>query len=471
MRESFQFERRLLRDIRIGGLLSAGDEVVVAVSGGPDSMALLTALRALGHRGDLPLRLCVAHLNHRLRGAASDRDALFVAARARAWGLPVYVGVAQNLEPSESNLEERARDQRGRFLRAVAHKIGTRTVALGHTLDDQAETVLHRLARGGGMRGLAAMQAVRGDGVVRPLLRRRREECARYLASLGVSAVEDASNRDRRFTRNRLRHEVLPELARGLGVDVSARLAALADDLRVESALADQWVARVLDDQPEGSLAVAAIVAAGPAGGRLIHAWLRARGVRATRSQVEAVVQITRDGGPSTGVDLTGVRVERRYDLLVCRAPDLADARASAPRAWAAPGSIDLGSGWRLWAEAIVPPPAELVGEGGALVDAARVEGGLTVRNPLAGDRIRLRAGRRKLSDVFIDARIPRVERLRLAVVTRGADIIWVPGVAVAASVLPGTKTERWMRLGATRADCRDLGSVLETQEFRVQFG
>jgi len=435
-------------------------------------MALVTVLRALGVRHDLPLQLCIAHLNHGLRGAAADRDAEFVAARAADWGLPAFIEETKGLSPGTANLEERAREARHRFFVRIAREVGARHVAVGHTLDDQAETVLQRLARGGGARSLAGMEMRREDGVLRPLLRRRRAECRRYLEDLGQSWVEDASNLDARFTRNRIRHDVLPRLAAELGVDVSIRLAALADDLRVESSLADLWLDQALAAQDGDTLSVAAVLGAGPAGGRLLHRWLVERGLRPGRAQVEALVRLAATGGPSGGLDVAGARVERRYDVLTVRRPATGmGARDVGPRRWPAPGAVELGSGWRLSAEALAGAVESADGPREVIVDAAQVEGELTVRPLRRGDRIRLRAGRRKLSDVFTDARIPRVERAGLAVVTRGADIVWVPGVAVAYSVLPGSGTQRRMRLRAERLDCCTWGSVVETQEFWVQFG
>ncbi len=472
MDPGYLFEAQLRREIVAGALLRSGEDVVVGVSGGGDSMALLAALRALPMRHDFPLRLHVAHLNHGLRGAASDRDAAFVEARAREWGLPVFVERSSELETESANLEARAREARARFFVRVAHATGARSVAVGHTLDDQAETVLHRLARGGGTRSLAAMDLRRADGLVRPLLRRRRVECVRYLADIGVGFVDDASNRDLRFTRNRIRRELLPLLSRELGVDVSERLAHLAADIRVDADLAEQHLAEILAAQPPGGLRVASVRDAGAAAGRLVHAWLIGLEHAPTRSQVEGLVEIARGAAPSAGLDLHRVRVERSYEILRCLPPGTPAPPPTGALGWTVPGAVDLASGWRLSAEAS-SPRAEFAGEvaGEVVVDAARLDGPLMVRTPRPGDRIRLRAGRRKLSEVFIDRKIPRADRARLAVVTRGADIVWVPGVAVAASVLPGDITERWMRLRAERVDCRHFGSVVENQVFRVRFG
>jgi tRNA(Ile)-lysidine synthase len=283
--------------------------------------------------------------------------------------------------------------------------------------------------------------------------------------------VHDASNFDLRFERNRVRHDVLPSLSERLGVDVAARLAALADDLRVEADLADAGVARMLESATHEELPVAVVRAAGAAGSRIVHAWLARSGVRPRRAQAEALVRLARGERPSGRVDLEGTRVERRYGVLARCPVEPGPPPGVSARAWRAPGSVDLGSGVRLSADLAPAEGLLTAASRDPWVDADRIEGQLEVRSARPGDRIRLRAGHRKLSDVFIDARVPREERWRLAVVTRGADIVWVPGVVVASSVAPHPRTDRFMRLRAERADCRSAGSMVKMQGLRVEFG
>jgi tRNA(Ile)-lysidine synthase len=194
---------------------------VAAVSGGPDSVALLRALLAV--RGDAPLTL--AHLNHQLRGPDSDADEAFVAAlhaRLIAEGAKLTlrcerIDVAARARRESDNLENVARRVRYGWLAEVARAAGAGWVATGHTADDQAETVLHRLLRGTGLKGLGGIPARRelapGVEVIRPLLRVTRSEVLAYLRHIGQDFRLDASNADLRFTRNRIRHELLPHLA------------------------------------------------------------------------------------------------------------------------------------------------------------------------------------------------------------------------------------------------------------------
>jgi tRNA(Ile)-lysidine synthase len=225
---------------RLGAI--APDVGVVAVSGGADSVALLRAVAEF-YPTD---RLVVAHLNHLLRGGDSDADAAFVTGL-----LPDLRHHVEAIDVSRAaagaNLEATAREVRYGFLAKVARSVGAGWVATGHTLDDQAETVLHRLIRGSGLRGLrgiaAARELVPDVRLVRPLLTVSREEVVAYLRAIGQPWREDATNAEPKFTRNRIRHELFP-LLRTLNPAISetlARLAAQADEVfsEIEAAAAD----------------------------------------------------------------------------------------------------------------------------------------------------------------------------------------------------------------------------------------
>ncbi|MFO0704889.1 MAG: tRNA lysidine(34) synthetase TilS [Candidatus Andersenbacteria bacterium] len=189
--------------------LRHGETLVVAVSGGADSMVLLELLACL--RTSRELTLHVAHVNYGLRGLASQRDERLVRRRAKELGLFVHIEQTNALQPTSPNLEERAREIRYRFLRETAAEIKANAIVLGHTQDDQVETVLLRLLRGSGLTGLSAMQ-VREGMFVRPLLGASRQTVRAYAHARGIPHREDASNRDLRFARNRVRHVLLPML-------------------------------------------------------------------------------------------------------------------------------------------------------------------------------------------------------------------------------------------------------------------
>ena len=210
-------------------LIDPGQALVVGVSGGPDSLCLLHVLRELAP--DLALRLHVAHLHHGLRGVDADADAAFVQETAVAWGLPVtieHADVAALAQQTGMSLEEAARHARYSFLARVAERNGARAIAVGHTADDQVETVLMHFLRGSGLAGLRGMQpvsdfgfwmrgaepaaAIGGAVLLRPMLSVSRAEILDYCADHGLTPRFDRSNEDTTFFRNRLRHELLPLL-------------------------------------------------------------------------------------------------------------------------------------------------------------------------------------------------------------------------------------------------------------------
>jgi tRNA(Ile)-lysidine synthase len=210
--------------------------VLVAVSGGTDSVALLRAMAALKTGGEG--RLCVAHLNHQLRSDAGE-DERFVADLCARLNLPCEVGRADvERLASGDGVEAAARAARYCFLEEVAGRFGARFVATAHTADDQAETVLHRILRGTGIRGLSGMGRTRPLGhavLIRPLLEIRRLELTAYLDAIGQPFRHDKSNADTSFTRNRIRHELLPRLQKHFNpevIDALLRLGSLAGEVQ-----------------------------------------------------------------------------------------------------------------------------------------------------------------------------------------------------------------------------------------------
>ncbi len=231
--------------------------VLLAVSGGADSVAMLRALHALKTGG--VGRLVVGHVNHGLRGNESDEDERFVVGLAKRHGLACEVSTAHVRELAAiegDGLEAAARTLRYERLRIMAEHVGARYLVTAHTADDQAETVMHRIVRGTGIRGLAGIPRLRmlsaATTLIRPMLRFRRAELLSYLKDLGQPYRVDASNADPRFTRNRIRHELLPLLARQFNenvVDALLRLATLADEIH---GVTDALIVDLLEQCVEG---------------------------------------------------------------------------------------------------------------------------------------------------------------------------------------------------------------------------
>jgi tRNA(Ile)-lysidine synthase len=240
-------------------LIVPGSSVVVAVSGGSDSVALLYLLHEL--QGRLGITLIVAaHLNHGLRGVESDGDELLVREHATRLGIGFFVDRSTELKPESAGLEAAAREVRYRFLHRVRAAQLCTCIATGHTLDDQAETVLMRLIRGSGLNGLRGIAPSREDHVIRPLLGVRKKELSDWLDTRGIAYRTDRSNHDIRFFRNRIRHAILPELE-ACHSGAAANIASVADSARAEWAVLEKhtadWCRRFVAEFSDGSFRIA----------------------------------------------------------------------------------------------------------------------------------------------------------------------------------------------------------------------
>jgi tRNA(Ile)-lysidine synthase len=237
-------------------LLEPGSTWVIGVSGGPDSTLLLHALKSLGDRENLNWRLHVAHFHHGLRGEEADADAAFVDELAKELNLPFHLehgDIRGEVERGGGSTEEVSRRQRYAFLERVALKVGGERVAVAHHADDNAETVLHRICRGTGLRGLAGVQDVRPIQLdshvllVRPLLNHRREAIEEICAARGLRMRTDSTNRSQEFTRGRIRHTVMPLLAEQLNPQVADALLRLSEHARWLGTYLEDAAARTFD--------------------------------------------------------------------------------------------------------------------------------------------------------------------------------------------------------------------------------
>ena len=252
---------KVLRNIGERALLRPGDRVGVAVSGGADSVALLRVLLEL--RSELGIVLAVAHFNHGLRGEQAAADEAFVAELAKQHGLECFIGhgdVRTHASTNKLTVEAAGRDLRYRWFAETARQHRLDRIATAHTLDDQAETVLLKFLRGAGTRGLAGIYPIvnrEAFRIVRPLLCVSRAEVEEYLSSLAQAWREDESNLDRRFLRNRIRHELLPLLERDFNPNARQVLAELAVIAQAEQQYWDELVARHLTTNSSGDLLLA----------------------------------------------------------------------------------------------------------------------------------------------------------------------------------------------------------------------
>lgn len=448
---------RLLERVRVfaaqHGLWSAETRVVAAVSGGSDSVALFFLLRELAAAGELQL-VGLAHLHHRIRGGAADDDAAFCRGLAARAGVAAAVGEADVpalAARDRQSIEVAGRLARQQFFGDAVSSLGADRMAVAHTRDDQAETVLLRLVRGAGPAGLAAI-APRRDRLVRPLLELTRAELRGYLESIGESWHEDATNVDRAIPRNRIRHDILP-LLRELNPRADAALARTADIFRSDAeffdVLANNAALGVVRTREDGRVAVDANGLAGlPNALARRVALLALATVNPGRSYglEEADRLCSASKHPENRVlNLPGVDVERlAADVVLVRReaggsedPPLPPLQSAFDLRLPVPGTVEEPSGgWSLTAEG--PMSRQMAGAPRAdqvVVDAAGLGSGFIVRQRRPGDRLHpLGApGRKKVQDVFVDRKVPRDDRDRVPIVTdEMGRIVWVAGQVLA---------------------------------------
>ena len=445
--------RRILATIRRHDMIRGGDRVAIAISGGSDSVALALTLRAIAASGRLNFAIAgLVHLNHGLRGDEAARDEVFCRALAARLGWPIEVGhvdAGAAARAAGRSIEATARDLRDEFFRDAAATLKYTSLATGHTLDDQAETVLLRLLRGASSRGLTGIRPKRGR-LIRPLLERRRQELRDWLDAAGEPFCEDSSNRDESIARNRLRHQLMPrieEIAPG-GVRAIGRAAALAaDDERYLARAAAETAAHIVTAHGRHvSIDAKAISAVPPAlARRVLRQAIEGVSPRAAigARHLDAVLALAAADKAHGQLDLPRLRATRAGGrvtvevVAAARAASGTDA-AVAPQPLTVPGSVDLGqTGWRVVAARGQVSQVELSSGRGDVatlqIEPARLP--LAVRTWRPGDRFKPlgAAGRRKVQDLFVDRKVTRADRHRTPIVVdaRG-QIVWVAGLAIA---------------------------------------
>ncbi|HEX4964966.1 MAG TPA: tRNA lysidine(34) synthetase TilS [Thermoanaerobaculia bacterium] len=426
-----------------------GDGVVVAFSGGPDSTALLWGLSELAPR--LALRPFAAHLDHAMDPGSAARAGAAAALAARL-GVPLAAArrdVLAARRPGES-AEAAARRQRYAFLEEVRRDLGARWVATAHHRDDQAETVLLRLLFGSGLAGLAGIQPAHG-AVVRPLLGLPRAALAAAVQAAGLAAVEDPTNRDLGVPRNRVRHRLLPVLTHDHPTDptdrpdpsdagLPSRLARLGTRARAASAALDRRFAALLPVTPAGEGVAVERAALGRLPAELMPfalAWLHRQAGAPYPAAAAARTELLRQlaGGGRAACDCGGGWCwEGRDGRLILRR--VAETVPHFTYTLEVPGELEIPEvsvRVRLRRRAVEPwmfqGSPERAGLALPLTEGDRV----TIRNRRPGDRIHpLGAnGSRRLKEVLIDRRVPRLLRERLPLLCVGERIAWVPGVAI----------------------------------------
>ncbi len=442
-------------------MLTSRDRVLAGVSGGADSVCLAVVLKELGYD------VAVAHVNHGLRGAESDKDEEFTKELAGTLGVPFFATKVALLGPSpaasalrlsrrplpggEANLEAAGREARRQFFSETAILGGYTKIALAHTRNDRVETFLMNLLRGSGSEGLVSMGPVSGS-TIRPLIQAGRDEVEAYLTEKNQSWRTDSSNFDLGFARNRLRHAVIPELESRFNPSLIQTLARTVQILEAEDAwmraVADQWLSEHGRKEDTDFLIPAAELKSAPAGlvRRILRTALRlaGSGLRdVSFDHIEAVRALLEEGKSGKFVQIPGgLQAAREFGRLVFR---------QAPAAWAdytyelkIPGEVHIPEVGKVFRAEIVEIEANQALGQRVFVDGESIGPYVTIRNWKPGDYYRpvgLPAG--KLKKLFQRARIPRGHRMRWPVIVADSTIVWVASFPVSREFAPRGQSKK----------------------------
>src|SRR5262245_35863369 len=434
-------------------LIVPGDSLLVAVSGGPDSVALLHLLYDL--RDELGLHLEVAHLQHGVRGDEGKEDARFVAELAAKLVLPLHLKEIDlpriRWAAGKGNLEALARAERYQFFAAVARERKLGKVATAHTQDDQAETVLMWLLRGSGLKGLGGMPLVHPlDGanvepasrllVVRPLLYISRAEIEAYLKEKDLTFRLDRSNQDLSFLRNWIRLKLIPQLKEKIDCNLTARLAHQAELIREEDDLVDGLTRAAFNEMrtAEGVERGLLLSHSKAMQRRLLRLWIEAtRGrLRGLDFQhVESLLDLIADGPPQGRLSIPGGwQLVKEYETLKLNKQSRRMGQQCPCYSYNLRFGEDLlihEAGLTIQTQEVSPSLAGLPDNFmEAVFDIASLTADLTLRNFRRGDRFQPlgMTGHKKVKELFIEKKVPLAVRASLPLLVLGDEVIWIPG-------------------------------------------
>ncbi len=466
---------KVRKAIKDAAMLEREDHVLVAVSGGPDSVALLQVLFLLS--AEYQLRLTVAHLNHGLRGEEAKKEQEFVSLLCSGMGISCIcktVNIHELQAGSGKSIEEIGREERYRFLHMAAEACGARKIATGHHRGDQAETVLINLIRGSGPTGLKGITPVRDGYIIRPLLQIARAEILDFLNREGLAYVIDSSNLSPMFLRNRIRNELIPELAKRYNPRIVEGLCHIAEIVRREDDYLDNSVRQILHQwgvvpgSAETLLPLTAFQELHEAmQGRIIKFLLEAvapSGNGIGYRHIEAVLAITRPSLRShISLDLPClIRVDREGSVLlrirrVCSRQTRRDRRKekTAPDFFSypveIPGMVYLNRIDRNVRFEMINKPSGLEMKNqplAAFLDFEKISPPLILRNYRSGDRINPlgMSGMKKVKSFFIENKIPRLVRNTIPLLVDDRSVIWIAGERISERVKVTEQTKKVLK-------------------------
>ncbi len=440
-------------------MFPAGSRAGVAVSGGADSVFLLHALRELAPR--MNLDLSVVHVDHGIRGQASHEDAEFVRSLAAKFELPLQI-LSANVPTLTGNLEEAARDVRRGFFAGLVEEGKVNRIATGHTRNDQAETVLYRILRGASLSGLSGILPLTKEGVVRPLLEIDRAEIECWLRERAIAWRTDETNRDVSYARNRLRHEILPQLRDQFNPRLDEALSNMATLAQDEESY---WRTELDRQRPQPLLSAPQLKTLPPAVARR-KIRLAIESIKGDLRQidfqhVERILNMAQAGKGHDRIQIPGLDVVRSFGWirLARTGPNIAE-QTDYSLPLSVPGSMELpGGSARITLQVLEKaetgqPYATVVNEldWQRLITRNGVLPSLELRNWRPGDRY-CRVGQskeQKIKFLFQKAKVPLWERWNWPIITYNEAIVWIRGFGASAEFAAGPSTRVVLQVSDT---------------------
>ena len=427
-------------------MLEKGDRVVVAVSGGPDSVLLLHVLNEL--RSDFNLVLIVAHMDHGIRGVESKKEWMFVESLASQLGLPFEsrsVDVPALKKAERLSTQQVARDARYKFFLDTLKKFGAQKVALGHNADDQAETVLMRFMRGAGTKGLCGIPPVRDGVFIRPLIEIERRDIECLLRRDGIEFVTDSSNKDNTYLRNRIRNTLIPILMKEYNPGIVKSLVHTSEIFRKEDEFLERLACdhfsrtRLSGDHKAVTLDISRLQESEePIQVRVLRKAIECFSGNLKRisfKHMESIMSMLSGRSGNKSLSLPGgTLIERRYNELIVRRD--AEIRSFCYSFSQLPQHVRLEEIGKDVEFKIITPGGNLrmdINPNVAFMDYDRIKFPMVIRNFEEGDRFQPMGlkGTKKLKDLFIDCKIPRSVRKQIPLLLFDGVIAWVMGLRI----------------------------------------
>ncbi|MDD5722723.1 MAG: tRNA lysidine(34) synthetase TilS [Syntrophales bacterium] len=434
--------RKVRNTIEKHAMLAPGDRVGVALSGGADSVALLHVLANFVE--EYALELFVLHLNHGIRGDEADRDEAFVRSLAESMGVPLVserVSVPQLRRERGGSLEDVCRGVRYAFFERMTRRHRLDKIALGHTLSDQAETVIMRFLRGSGLEGLKGFLPVRDGIYIRPLMEVTRDETTSFLGQAGIPFVTDSSNRDETYLRNRIRGKLVPELKVSYNARLEENIGRTAEILRLEDDFIRESVAGIIAewtiDTRSARLPIPKLKGLHPA-----LLWRLIKTILETHSpvkngigylHVKAVADLIDGASPSASADLPfNLTARREYDELIIAPDGGSSGGCDFSYEVQIPGSVDIAeTGRRIVFDLVGTKDVDARSDNPVFMDCRAISFPLVVRNIRPGDRMQPLGmqGTKKVAALLIDEKVPKARRRSIPLLADRSSVLWVPGV------------------------------------------